>query len=220
MVSLNAPSARTVSVNYGTADGTATAGSDYNATSGQLTFAPGETRKWVMVPVRGDRLGEADEALFVRLRGAKNASVAGGQAVVTIVDDEPRLRIAGALGQEAGVGGAGLVSFAVTLSAAADAPVIVNYATADGTAYGYAGALAGSDYVAAAGTLTFAPGETTKVITIRVLDDAAVEPVEMFFLNLSAASANTYVVDGGQAIGAIDADPYWVEDPYPWWQDW
>ena len=75
-VSLSAPSNRTVTVNYGTANGTATAGSDYNAVSGKLTFARGETSKTILIPVRGDRLAEPDETFFVNLSGAKKRRIA------------------------------------------------------------------------------------------------------------------------------------------------
>ena len=93
IVSLAAPSNKTVTVNYSTANGTAKAGSDYQAASGKLTFAPGETSKSILVPVKGDRLGEPDETFVVKLQRAKNATIADGQGVVTIVDDEPRLSI-------------------------------------------------------------------------------------------------------------------------------
>ena len=76
--------------------------------------------------------------------------------------------------------------FTVTLSAASLHTVVVNYSTANGTAQ-----LANSDYVAASGTLTFAPGETTKRITIRVNGDRRVEPNETFFVNLTNAKNAT-----------------------------
>ena len=79
-----------------------------------------------------------------------------------------------------GNAGTTAATFTVTLSAAATFPVTVNYATANGTA------TAGSDYTAASGTLTFAPGQTSKPITVTVNGDTAVEPNETFFVNLSA----------------------------------
>src|SRR5262245_37982061 len=87
-VSLSAPVKKTVWVNYSTADGTALAGSDYNAVSGQLIFTRGETSKTILVPIRGDGLAEPDEWLFVNiLTGAKNVRIADALGVVTIVDD-------------------------------------------------------------------------------------------------------------------------------------
>ena len=92
-VTLSAAYGQPVTVAYATANGTATAG-DYQAGSGTLTFVPGETSKTITVLVNGDRFGEANETFFVNLSSPTNATVANGQAVGTIVDDEPRLSIA------------------------------------------------------------------------------------------------------------------------------
>ena len=201
-VSLDAPSNRTVTVNYGTANGTATAGSDYYAVSGNLAFAPGETSKTVLVPVTGDRLGEPDETFLVKLHGAKNAKLADGTGVVTLVDNEPRISISGAASSE-GNAGTTLLTFTVSLSAVSDEPVTIHYATQDGTA------IAGEDYLATSGTLTFAPGETTKTITVEVLGDTTPEPTETFYVLLSGASANASIAAFYYASGGIlDDDGY------------
>ena len=205
VVSLNTSSKKTVSVNYGTANGTATAGSDYDAVSGKLTFAPGETSKSILVPVRGDQLVESNEAFFVNLSGAKQANIADSQAVVTIVDDDdtrPRIGINDVWAQD-GDSGTTPYTFTVSLSAACVAAVTVNYATADGTA-----TTADSDYLATSGTLTFAPGETTKSITVDVIGHASGGPTpdsgyaESFFVNLSSASSDALIGDG-QGVGTI-----------------
>jgi len=86
-VSLSAVSSATVTVQYATADGTATAGSDYSATSGTLTFAPGETQKTIVVPVSGDTIAEPDETFLVNLSNPTNATV-GGQGTGTIQNDD------------------------------------------------------------------------------------------------------------------------------------
>ena len=149
-VSLSAPSAKSVQVNYSTADGTAKAGSDYNAASGTLTFAPGETSKADLGSRAGDRLAEDNENFTVNLRGAKGAKIADGQGVVTVVDDEPRISV---IGKYAAVPDSGTTpaTLTVSLSAAYDQAVTVNFATQDGTA------LAGRDYLATSGTLTLRP---------------------------------------------------------------
>lgn len=206
VVSLDAPSSRTVSVNYNTANGTALAGSDYDAVSGKLTFAPGQTSKSILVAVRGDRLGEPNETLFVKLHGAKNAKIADGTGVVTIVDDEPRLSISDAVATE-GNAGTTLFTFTVTLSAAYDQTVTVNYATADGTA-----TTADNDYLAAFGTLTFAPGETSKTFTVEVIGDTTPEPDEHFYVNLSGASANAWIANAYSFGGILDDDG-WPGEP-------
>ena len=98
-VRLSAKSGKTVTVGYATRDGTATAGSDYMATSGILTFSPGQTTKHVEVTILGDGVHEGNESLTVELREPKNVTVAGGTATVTIVDaDPPPLPAAGSQG--------------------------------------------------------------------------------------------------------------------------
>ena len=92
------------------------------------------------------------------------------------------------------------IDFAVTLSRAASGTVEVAYATADGTA------TAGEDYTRSGGTLSFAPGETEKTVSVPVLDDAIDEGEETFTLRLSGASGA--VIADGEAIGTIEnSDP-------------
>lgn len=201
-VTLDTPTNKTVTVNYKTADRTATSGSDYGAVSGKLTFAPGEISKTLLVAVKGDRLGEGNETFFVKLHGAKNAGIADGTGDVTIVDDEPVISISGDSAYE-GNSGTTFLTFTVTLSAAYDQTVTVNYATQDGIA------LAGEDYLATSGTLTFATGETIKTITVEILGDTTPEPNETFFVLLSDASANASIAAFYYASGGIlDDDGY------------
>lgn len=89
-VSLSQPSHGTVSVNYATADGTATvAESDYVPTKGTLKFAPGQTAETITVLVNGNPTPEPDETFFVNLSGAVRASIANGHGVGTIQDNTP-----------------------------------------------------------------------------------------------------------------------------------
>jgi hypothetical protein len=87
-VSLSSPSAFPVTVDYSTADGTATAGSDYTATSGNQTFAPGETDKTIPVPIVDDFLYEGDETFFLDLSNSINATISDGQGIGTVVDND------------------------------------------------------------------------------------------------------------------------------------
>jgi len=91
--------------------------------------------------------------------------------------------------------------FTVSLSEASSKPVSVKYATANGTARTWDG-----DYVAKSGTLKFAPGETTKTITVLVNGDRRWEMDEHFFVNLSGAK-NATVADA-QAVGTILSDDF------------
>jgi hypothetical protein len=77
-----------VTVAYATADGTATAGADYTATSGTLVFAPGEKTKTIAVPIVGDTIGEPDEAFTLTLSGPSNAVLGQASATGTITNDD------------------------------------------------------------------------------------------------------------------------------------
>jgi hypothetical protein len=184
-VSLSAPSSQAVSVNFATADGTATAGSDNQATSGTLTIPAGQTSGTITVLVNGDRLAEPNETFFVNLSNPTNATLADGQGVGTIVDDEPRISIGDVAKKEGRRGQTTLFTFTVTLSVAYDQPVSMSFHTVDGTAK-----TIDQDYVAKTGTLTFAPGETTKTITIEVKGDGKKESNETFYLDLFGLSSN------------------------------
>ena len=83
---------RRSTVNYATANDSATAGADYVATSGTLNFTAGDTSKTVTVTVNGDLLDELDESFFLDLSGATNATIARARGVGTITDDDPRRR--------------------------------------------------------------------------------------------------------------------------------
>ena len=88
-VTLDRESVGTVTVDYATSDGTATAGEDYTATSGTLTFAPGDTEKTVSVPVLDDGRDEGEETLTLRLTNPSGATIADGEAVGTIANSDP-----------------------------------------------------------------------------------------------------------------------------------
>jgi hypothetical protein len=85
-VSLTNTSSLTVTVNFATADGTATAPNDYSAQSGTLTFAPGETLKTISVPVTSDGFQELTETFVVNLSGAVNAAIADAQGQGSITN--------------------------------------------------------------------------------------------------------------------------------------
>ncbi|MBF0491760.1 MAG: hypothetical protein HQM15_03170 [Deltaproteobacteria bacterium] len=180
-LTLSEASAKTVSVNYATADGTALAGSDYNSTSGVLVFNPGETTKTLYVPILGDTTDEPDEFFTVNLSGASNATISRSQALGTILNDDsaPSISI-NDVSQTEGNSGSSNMSFTVTLSAVSGKTVSVNYETADNTA------TAGSDYISTSGTLLFNPGENSKTLNVSILGDAKVEMDETFYVHLSS----------------------------------
>jgi uncharacterized delta-60 repeat protein len=87
-VTLDKPSAKTVRVDFATADGSATAGADYTAASGTLTFAAEETSKTVDVGILNDAADEPDESFALNLTGSEGASIADAQGTGTIADDD------------------------------------------------------------------------------------------------------------------------------------
>ena len=87
-VTLSSASSQAVTVSYRTSDGTAQAKSDYTATSGTLTFQPGQTRRTISIAVKGDRKREPNETLSVQLSNAVGATIVDGSATVTIVNDD------------------------------------------------------------------------------------------------------------------------------------
>ncbi len=199
-VTLSGTGTTPVSVNFATANGTATAGSDYTAASGTLTFSPGQTTQQVFVPIIGDTTPEANETFFVNLSNATGgATIVDSQGIGTITDDDSTRTLAiNDVAITEGDAGTKLLTFTVTLTGTGATPVTVNYATANGTA------TAGSDYVAANGTLTFNAGETSKVIQVTINGDTTPEASETFFVNLSNATGAS-IVDA-QGIGTITDD--------------
>ncbi|MGE3329174.1 MAG: Calx-beta domain-containing protein, partial [Acidimicrobiia bacterium] len=336
-VTLDAPSGLTVTVDYATASGSATSGADFTATSGSLTFAPGETSKTVTVAITNDGTYEGLETFTVDLSNAANASFldASGSGSITddgtgpggSDDDRPSLSIANIavtegtdthavfslvlsnpsvepvvlslaladgsalIGTDTGstleyfdgsawqpvpgdvtipagqttllvrttvtddaldenpetftltavhVSGtllsstdvtatgtitdddpapglsindvavneaAGSATFTVTLDAPSGLTVTVDYATASGSA------TSGADFTAASGSLTFAPGETSKTVTVAITNDGTYELNEMFTVDLSNA-ANAAFLDASGIGTIIDDDADAVDDPY------
>ena len=88
VVSLSSASSNTITVNFATNDSSATAGQDYDATTGVLTFAPGTTNQTISVVVHGDTQVESDESLTVTLSNPAGATLAKAQATGVIVNDD------------------------------------------------------------------------------------------------------------------------------------
>ena len=217
-VRLSAAYDQPVTIYYATADGSATvAGGDYQVTSGLLTFAPGVTAQTVTVLVNGDRLGEgsewSNESFFVNLSDPTNVFIADASGVGTILDDEPTISVA-SIGDWEGNSGVKLFDFIVTLSAAYDVPVTVEYATADLTLdeqYWYVSATAGVDYTATVGTLTIPAGQISGTIGVPVIGDRVGEANEgyheTFSVNLSNPSG-ARLISSKAFCTIFDDEPY------------
>ena len=202
-VTLAPAASETVRVDWTSADATARAGADYEAGSGRLEFAPGETAKTLRIAVHADAETEGAETLRLVLSNAVGARLAGARATGTVSDPPlpdgppPAISIADATAEE-GPGAA--LAFAVTLDGASSAPASVEWETRD------ISARAGEDYVGGSGRLEFAPGETAKTLRIAVLDDAVDEHREVMLVVLSSPVGAT--IAKGWAGGTIEnSDP-------------
>ena len=312
VVTLNPAAGDTVTVDYATSDGTATAGEDYTAASGTLTFTAGDTAKTISVPILDDAEDDGGETFMLTLSNASGADLGDAEATGTIRNTEtaaelsadfpesaytskrhtgsgdrpqvvvafseavasfdkntPSVTVTGASGlsvqahTEDGLENAymffmtpdgnsdvtfalvadaacasggictaggtvltqvpaawtipgpgadsssvsvadaeateeedGTMDFVVTLDPAASDTVTVDYATSDGTA------MAGEDYAATSGTLTFVPDDTTKTISVPITDDTEDDGGETFTLTLSNASGGVQLGDA-EATGTI-----------------
>ncbi|MET0650605.1 MAG: Calx-beta domain-containing protein [Pyrinomonadaceae bacterium] len=195
-----------VSATFNTSDGTAKAGEDYTTTSGLVvTFADGDAApKTVQVPVTDDALNEPDESLELFLSNPSGGATFGSPAVATLTisdnnDPLPGLSIDDLTVPE---GDAGFpTAFAtVRLSAPSGYTVTVNCGTSDGTA------TAGNDYSPfVAGTVTFAPGQTSQRLFLDIRTDRVVEPAETFFVNLSNPT-RAVISDAQGAVNIEDDD--------------
>jgi hypothetical protein len=200
-VSLSCPVPWEVSVMCETRDGSAVAGVDYLPAIGPLTFVPGGPLiQPVMVPTIGDTLDEPDEYFYVDLWGPLGASIADGEGVGTIIDDDepPVLSIDDVIVDPEGDSGTTPAVFTVSLSQASGQQVTVSYTTADGTA------IAGADYQSTSGRVTFAPGEVSQPVTVPVIGDTLDEPDECFYVDLSEPANAS--IDDGQGVGTIIDD--------------
>jgi carbon monoxide dehydrogenase subunit G len=199
-VTLSAASSREITVNYSTANNTATAGSDYTAVSATtLTFAAGQTSKTINVGVLEDTVDENNEYFLVNLTSASNATISDSQAIGTIYDDdvtevEPSLSI-----NNVGVyENNGPLTFTVTASGTYSQNITFNYATSNGSAS------SSSDYSAISGTGTITAGSTTKTISVNVTNDSVYENTEAMYLNIGTASNAT--INDSQGVGYIYND--------------
>ena len=209
VVSLDAASGKTITLDYDTAADTATAGTDFITASDTLTFTPGDTEETISITVNGDTIDEFNETFLVNLSGESNVTVADTQGEGTINDDDalPTATIGNATVTE-GDSGTVTAEFSVTLSAASEKTITINYSSADGSA------TASEDYTAVADTLTFNPGDPlSQTISITVQGDGDSEPDEQFFVNLTGSSNVT--LGNSQGTGTItDDDGYFIFLPF------
>ncbi|WP_244928303.1 Calx-beta domain-containing protein [Nocardioides sp. W7] len=194
-VTTSAAPATPLTVPWTVAGVTATAGADFAPGGGTVTVPAGATSASFDVPVLGDALDEPDETAHVTV-GAAPGSTAS--AALTIVDDDPAPRVTVRSASVAeGRKGTRKLTFQVVLSAASAQPVSVRVATANGTAK------AGSDYLARAQVVAFAPGQTVRTFVVSVRGDRKKERNESLKV---VTSTPVNVTLGSPARGTIRND--------------
>ncbi|HOZ50881.1 MAG TPA: Calx-beta domain-containing protein [Chitinophagaceae bacterium] len=183
-VTLSSAQTYSVSVNYATSNQGAVSPSDYTATSGTLIFEPSETSKIFTVPIINDFLNESSaESYRITISGAQNVNTSTPMSInntiadVSILNDDPILSM---LGQGSVIEAAGFATYTVTLSSAQTYSVSVNYTTSNQSA------ISPNDYTATSGALLFEPSETSKIITVPIINDFISEPsFESFRMTIS-----------------------------------
>ena len=198
-VSLDRPSGFDIQIDYATADGDATtADNDYVATSATLLIPAGSTAATADVIVNGDVTRENDETMSVALSSPVNASLGDAVAMLTIANDDDFPLVSVADAEVTENDGSTNIDFALTLGNVSALDVIVDFATADGTA------LAGTDYVAASGQVTIPAGSTSASIAVTVTGDIVFENDEQLLLQLTGITGGA--IADGDAIGLIRND--------------
>jgi Ca2+-binding RTX toxin-like protein len=196
---LSNPSVEAVTVDYSTADGTATAGSDYTATTGTVTFNPGQTTQTINIPVIGDLVGELDETFTVNLTNPNNATgITTAIGTGTIINDDALVTVVGtANGTE---GSTTPAKFTLTRAGATTAALTVAY-TLSGTTTN------GVDYTVPA-NVTFAAGSNTAIVDLSVIDDNIFEGAtpETAILTLTAGTDYTVGSIASATVNITDND--------------
>ena len=178
-----------VSVSYATANGSATAGSDYAATSGTLDWAASDSQpKAISIPLTPDSTVEGDETFTVKLSNATGGAVAGypDEVTVTLSDAQVPGSLAFSMPSYSISENGNTATITVNRSGGSSGAASVTYASSNGTA------TAGQDYTAASGTLNWGGGDATaKTFTVPISNDSSPEADETVTLTLSAATGAT-----------------------------
>lgn len=192
-----------MTVRWTATNGTAVGPADFTPTSGTLTFAAGEASQQIRITTTNDVIPEGVETFLVTLSAPTGGGFLGPQASAT-VSINPDADLAGAfqLTGDATVVEGGVATLTVTRAGGAGGPVAINYLTQDGTA-----TVAGKDYVAKVGSLTFAAGVLSQPLMVTTLADTVVEGPQTFqvLLALPAGSLATLGSRNTSTVTILDA---------------
>ncbi len=204
------------SVTISTSDGSATGGVDYTPTTVTLNFAAGEASKTFDVPVTNDTLMEPKESFYVSMSNVVGAQQGSWSWSANIVDDDVaatpgKFEFSAATYSVAENGGT--LNVTITRVGGSAGTVTVQYRTLDG-ATGMPTdqkAYAGSDYSSKNGTVTFAPGEISKVVSIPITNDTRVEKNEYFTVELRNPAGGATLGTVAKAVVTIVEDDSAIE---------
>lgn len=196
-ISASRASGQGITIPLSTTNGSA-GSADFTAPS-SVTLPAGARSVDAEVPLTNDFEDEVDETFSLVLGApSNNATVADGEGVVTIVNDDLRVVDLFEASTLEGDGGTSIARFGIRLNAPTFRTVTVGFATSDGTA------TAPSDYLSRLGSATFAPGQTAAFVEVQVVGDDAPEPGEVFTLTVTGID-NARLGDG-VALGVIADD--------------
>lgn len=200
-VTLSGISGKPVTVNFAVSPGTATPKVDYDTFFGSVTIPPGTLSRIVVVTVTGDTLVEANETFSVTLSSPVNATLNRAQALGTIVNDDlggtVRLTNSNVNVPE----GFGTIQINVSRTGGSASDVAVAYSVGGGTA------TAGLDFNAPSGVLVFAANETSKTITVQIVNDTISEDTENLSVFLTGVTGGGTIAGSGVSINIDDDDP-------------
>jgi hypothetical protein len=195
-IAASRPSSQDVVIPLSGAAGTAAA-ADFTVPA-SVTLRAGQTAVEAQVAIADDVEDEVDETFSVVLGTPANATVADGEAVVTIVDDDLRFAGVDDVSTLEGDDGTAIARFTIRLNGPTFRTVTVGYLTLDGTAR------APGDYLARLGTVTIPPGQVAAVVDVPVVGDDRREDAESFAFGLTGATGAR--IGDGAAVGVIVDD--------------
>jgi CSLREA domain-containing protein len=206
-------------VNYATSNGTATAGTDYTATSGTVSFASGDTSKTFTVPIINDTFNEPNETVNLTLSNVTGNATLGtpSTAVLTIIDDDAPVVQFNAPLYVVGEGDQ-RVTLTVTRSGDTSGTASAGFVTSDSAGSQNCNVFNGiassrCDYETSIGTVHFAAGETSKTISVLIVDDSYAEGNETFTVSLNNPSGAALGSQSTAAVMIVDNDS--VTGPNP-----
>lgn len=201
-ITLSAAQPSDATVDYAVTGGTATGGGvDYTLASGTATITAETTSTSISLTIVDDSLDEDNETVIITLSNPTNATLGTSTYTYTINDNDATPTIAFNSTSSSGAESVTSVDLPVSLSAASGRTVTVNYAVTGGTATG-----GGVDYTLASGSLNFSAGDTTKNISLTIVNDTLNENDETITVTLSSPSNATLGTNTAHTYTILDND--------------